>query len=123
MKFWIARNKSGTLVLWFNKPVKLGDGWYNNDGYFILDSVQSPTFGEVVPFPEVTFENSPQEVKLKLTSEKISESIVNEFMDTLNFTYDKSEKCIVAKIHNADLNSLKNIIESKLNLYETLDCS
>ena len=60
MKFWIARNKSGTLVLWFNKPVKQGDGWYNNDGFFILDSVQSPTFGEV------TFENSPQEVELKL---------------------------------------------------------
>ena len=64
MKFWIARNKSGTLVLWFNKPVKQGDGWYNNDGFFILDSVQSPTFGEV------TFENSPQEVELKLVKEE-----------------------------------------------------
>lgn len=52
---------------------------------------------------------------MKLWKEKISESIVNEFMDTLNFTYDKSEKCMVAKIHNADLTSLKNIIESKLN--------
>lgn len=65
-KLWIARNKSGTLVLWFKKPVKEGDGWYNNDGFFILDSVQDPTFGEVIPFPEVTFENSPQEVELKL---------------------------------------------------------
>ena len=66
MKLWIARNKSGTLVLWFKKPVKLGYEWYNNDGYFILDSVQSPTFGEATPFPEVTFENSPQQVELKL---------------------------------------------------------
>jgi hypothetical protein len=66
MKLWIARDKSGTLVLWFNKPVKQGDGWYNNDGFFILDSVQSPTFGEVIPFPEVTFENSPQQVEIKL---------------------------------------------------------
>lgn len=41
MKLWIARNKSSTLTLWFNKPVKQGDAWYNNDGFFILDSVQS----------------------------------------------------------------------------------
>ena len=66
MKFWLARNKSGTLVLWLKKPLKQGDGWYNNDGYFILDSVQSPTFGEVSLFPEVTWENSPQMVELKL---------------------------------------------------------
>ena len=61
MKFWIARNKSGTWVLWFNKPVKQGEGWYNNDGFFILDSVH---------FPEVTFENSPQQVELKLIKEE-----------------------------------------------------
>lgn len=69
MKLWVARNKSGTLVLWFNKPVKQGDAWYSNDGFFILDSVQSPTFGEVIPFPEVTFENSPQMVELKLVND------------------------------------------------------
>ena len=57
MKLWIARNKSGTLVLWFNKPAKQGDGWYNNDGFFILDSDQ---------FPEVTLENSPQQVEIRL---------------------------------------------------------
>ena len=60
MKLWIARNKSGTLALWFNKPVKHGEGWYNNDGFFILDSVH---------FPEVTFENSPQLVEIKLIKE------------------------------------------------------
>lgn len=57
MKLWLARNKSGTLVLWFNKPVKQDDSWYNNDGFFILESDQ---------FLEVTFENSPMEVELKL---------------------------------------------------------
>lgn len=61
MKLWVARNKSGTLVLWFNKPVKQGDSWYNNDGFFILDSAQ---------FPEVTFENSPQQVEIKLVKEE-----------------------------------------------------
>lgn len=60
MKLWIARNKSGALVLWFNKPVKQGEGYYSNDGFFVLDSAQ---------FPEVTFENSPQEVELKLINE------------------------------------------------------
>ena len=54
---WIAREKSGTLILWFNKPVKQGDGWYNNDGYFVLDR-------DSVLYPEVTFENSPMEVEL-----------------------------------------------------------
>ena len=51
---------------------------------------------------------------MKLWKEKISESIVNEFINTLNLTYDKSEKCMVAKIHNSDLISLKNIIDSRL---------
>lgn len=66
-------------------------------------------------FSEVTFENSPQEVEIKLkSSSSISESIVKEFMDTLNFTYDKSETCMTAKIYNSDLISLKNIINSRL---------
>ena len=60
MKLWIAINKSGTLVLWFNKPVKQGEEWYNNDGFFILDSDL---------FPEVTFENSPYKVKIELIKE------------------------------------------------------
>lgn len=67
-KLYMSRNKSGTLVLWFNKPVKQGDSYYSNDGYFILDSVQDPDFGEEIPFPEVTFENSPVEVELKIVA-------------------------------------------------------
>ena len=65
MKLWIARNKSGTLILWHDKPVKIGEAWYG-ESYIILDSIQWPTFGEVTPFPEVTFENSPQQVELTL---------------------------------------------------------
>ena len=102
MKLWIARDKDGTLLIHFYKPIIDGLEWISLD-YRIIDKNL---------FPEVTFGNSPQ--KIKLVSENISESIVNEFMNTLNFTYDKSEKCMVAKIHNADLISLKNIIESKL---------
>lgn len=63
MNLWLSRNKSGTLVLWFfNEPVKIGEAWYG-DSYIVLDSVQSPTFGEITPFPEVTYENSPQQVE------------------------------------------------------------
>ena len=36
MRLWIARDKSDALTLWFNKPIKQGDGWYNNDGFFIF---------------------------------------------------------------------------------------
>lgn len=110
MKLWIARDggeDSDFLGLYNSKPIL--------DEYNDWDSDYERPIG--LPsdmFPNITFENSPQEVKLRLVSEKISESIVNEFMNTLNFTYDKTEKCMVAQIHNADLTSLKNIIDSKL---------
>lgn len=58
MKLWITRNKyDGMLKLWFNKPVKQNFQFYSNDGFFILDENL---------FPEVTFENSPQQVEIKL---------------------------------------------------------
>lgn len=67
MKLWIARDKDGELCLYRNKPelVKIEENtneefWQDssNDGYYCyLDSSE---------FPEVTFENSPQEVELKL---------------------------------------------------------
>lgn len=105
MKLWIARDLDGLLYLYDNIPEKHSEFFVSYNGYneIRLDDRM---------FSELTFENSPQEIKL--VSENISESIVNEFMNTLNFTYDKSEKCMVAKIYNADLTSLKNIIESKL---------
>ena len=63
MKLWIARDIDGGLYLYMNKPIK-GDYrftcGYVFDDYIQLDSDE---------FPEVTFENSPQEVELKLCSE------------------------------------------------------
>lgn len=60
MKFWIARDIDGGLYLYMNKPIR-GDYrftcGYVFDDYIQLDSDE---------FPEVTFENSPQEVELKL---------------------------------------------------------
>lgn len=58
MKLWIARDKSGLLFLYDYIPFEDEDGhWatYGN-GYSIDDKL----------FPEVTFENSPQEIELKL---------------------------------------------------------
>ena len=57
MKLWIARNKNGTLVLHESVPYCPFANWHSSDRRFYLDSEL---------FPEVTFENSPQEVELKL---------------------------------------------------------
>lgn len=111
MKLWIARDMDGTLVL-SNRLPYLPNTCYD---FFFFGDDASIYYLDRNMFPNVTFENSPQEVELVL--DNISESIVNEFMNTLNFTYDKSEKCMVAKVHNSDLTSLKNIIES--NIYAT----
>ena len=56
MKFWIARDKDGTLLLFFDEPMLNGLSWVGLDCHPINASL----------FPEVTFENSPQEVELKL---------------------------------------------------------
>lgn len=64
MKLWIARDKDGCLWVYKSKPVKL------EEKYFIdIKENSVDTLGTELPkerFPEVTFENSPQEVKLKL---------------------------------------------------------
>lgn len=63
MKFWIARDKSGCLSLFRKKPVwKYSntlnfEDWFNGDFLALIDPKS---------FPEITFENSPQEVELKL---------------------------------------------------------
>jgi hypothetical protein len=61
MKFWIARDSYG-LWLFNQKPTKYifnGDKCLNKIGiiYYLIDRNL---------FPELTFENSPQQVELKL---------------------------------------------------------
>lgn len=63
MKFWIVRDKTGYLSLFRKKPIwrynhtlKFED-WFDGDFMTLIDSKS---------FPEITFENSPQEVELKL---------------------------------------------------------
>ena len=63
MKLWIARNDGGTLEMHQRKPSiskVIGKPIWVNGGFvgFMLND----------NFPEVTFENSPQEVELKLVN-------------------------------------------------------
>ena len=62
MKLWIARDKDGYSQLFVEKPIK-------ENGYFEkVPNTKTFTISWLL-FPEVTFENSPQEVELKLVSE------------------------------------------------------
>ena len=63
MKLWIARDIDGGLYLYMNKPIR--GGYRFTCGYVFDDYIQL----DIDEFPEVTFENSPQEVELKLCSE------------------------------------------------------
>lgn len=59
MKLWIARDMDGLLYLYDNMPDKRSEYFLPYAGYngILLDDEM---------FSEVTFENSPQEVELKL---------------------------------------------------------
>ena len=60
MKLWIARSKEGELTFHYTKPIyQNGYGW--TSVCVILNSQE---------FPEVTFENSPQQVEIKLVKEE-----------------------------------------------------
>ena len=58
MKMWIARDFGGGLYLFPEKPILMTDYkcWDGEDWYKIDRDL----------FPEITFENSPMEVELKL---------------------------------------------------------
>ena len=61
MKLWIARDSNKELWIYDHKPIK-------KDGFFEL----AKCFASELPiwaFPEVTFENSPHEVELKIVKE------------------------------------------------------
>lgn len=63
MKLWIARDKDEYSQLYVEKPIKR-DGYFEcvpNTGWFTISCRL---------FPEVTFENSPQQVEIKLVKEK-----------------------------------------------------
>lgn len=58
MKCWIARDRNGRLYLHRQKPQLFSKaGIYDSDDWWDIDSEE---------YPEVTFENSPREIELKL---------------------------------------------------------
>lgn len=61
MKMWITRSTLGHLKIHFDKPKKVGYG-----GETIWSSEHNCSIRHIDPFPEVTFENSPMGVELKL---------------------------------------------------------
>lgn len=61
MKLYIGRDSYG-LWLFNEKPIKY---IYNGDKCFNISPYERYSIGSQL-FPEVTFENSPQEIELKL---------------------------------------------------------
>ena len=68
MKFWIARDKDGELCLYKTKPWKRVNTTHHCDEFDCDDSFMNI---DNDLFPEVTFENSPQEIELKLLKHEI----------------------------------------------------
>lgn len=65
MKLWVARDKDGILRLFETKPfLNINNNWDSDDNYW--DSDDNYFVIDENKFPEVTFENSPQQVELKL---------------------------------------------------------
>lgn len=59
MKLWIARDESGELYLYDDVPEKLPT-YFVQQGYKTVIKLSDDLF------PEITFNNSPKEVELKL---------------------------------------------------------
>ena len=66
MKLWIARNKSKVIKLFTIEPEynSISDEWKGYD----FEEIEL----SVLNFPEVTFENSPQMVEVKLVKEGVT---------------------------------------------------
>lgn len=57
MEIWIARDKDGLIYLYMKKPILITHYF---DTKYLIGEIDKTTF------QEVTFENSPQKVELKL---------------------------------------------------------
>lgn len=61
MELWIAREKNWQLYGHAEKPVLVDDEWVSMEELYLLDADL---------FPEVTFENSQQQIEIKLVKEE-----------------------------------------------------
>lgn len=65
MKLWIARQQDNSVYLFTQKPVLISGRWCVKGVNQCYTKFRKKKVCVVI-FPEVTFENSPQEVELKL---------------------------------------------------------
>lgn len=64
MKLWIARDTKGDLFLFDHKPVE--EHWPYDNVFYECEIDHCLWLGKDT-YPEITFENSPQEVELKFS--------------------------------------------------------
>lgn len=70
MKFWIARDEDGSLWMFDDKPIKIKNFWgVNRDSEKYTQSKPAKPLYDWY-FPEVTFENGPMLVEIKLSKEE-----------------------------------------------------
>lgn len=73
MKLWITRDKNGELDVYYNKPIRKRGRYYGE---------RAPIYLSNDYFPSVTFENSPQQIELKLCNTNF-DKIIEENKDVL----------------------------------------
>ena len=70
---WIARDKDGTLNLWFNKPKRAVNFWYGQqkqDGWKAIEEfIQNKHEIDGKQFPKLTWKDEPIEVMVKSLEE------------------------------------------------------
>lgn len=104
MELWIARDLGGGLSLHYERPSYFASrGW--DKGFATLSSRE---------FPEVTFANSPQKVKLELIEEKIMNEVK---FDAKMSPYSNSELSIIVK-DMTQTEHFRKVAEELSNLYE-----
>ena len=68
MKLWIARDEDYSLWMFDDEPIKIKNFWGVNREKYPDSKPARPLLNHY--FPEITFENSPQHVELKLVKEE-----------------------------------------------------
>ena len=66
IKLWIARNEDGSLWMFDDKPIKIENFWVVNHESEKYTKPKPPKPLYDWYFQEITFENSPQQVEIKL---------------------------------------------------------
>ena len=70
---WVARDKDGTLNLWFNKPKRAVNFWYcqqKQDGWKGTEEfIQNKHEIDGKQFPKLTWDDEPIEVKIESLEE------------------------------------------------------